>query len=436
MTRNKKASGLTHSLMTLALAAATATTSVAAFADDGSKFKLYMRSGIGASADGGDQVCYKAAGAPSKYRLGNECDTYAAVRLFKDVYKDDATGAKFQVKTEVIYQSDQSTDWEAISAAGGGSSSDRIVIRRFNVSGTDVIEALPGATVWAGKEFIDRQNVHINDFFYWDPKGPGAGIRNIDVGVGKLSVAWLRSGTSEGTSATAGDYNQAGNNYDIRLSKIALAEGMSMEVGANIGVVSNGTTSGDDLAATEEGNGGNLFTLNIMNDDLMGVKNKLIIQKGSDGMINSSNSGNLNTSLEGSMFRVIDTGTFKMGSATEAQFVAIYENNERAGDTGYKWLSAGIRPVVQWGGHSSTAFELGYDKVTPEAAGSDSATLTKFTVAQQFSAGSKFFSRPAIRFFATYAKWNEEGVNSNAGGVTQTDTTSGISFGAQTEVWF
>lgn len=44
-------------------------------------FKGYARSGIGWTGSGGEQQCFRATGAQSKYRLGNECETYAELKL-------------------------------------------------------------------------------------------------------------------------------------------------------------------------------------------------------------------------------------------------------------------------------------------------------------------------------------------------------------------
>ncbi|WP_221801357.1 maltoporin [Oceanobacter mangrovi] len=413
-------------------ALALAVTAAAAFpaVADENPFHLYFRSGIGSAVDGGDQVCYKAQNAPAKYRLGNECETYAAVRLIKGL---DVEGAgKFKVTTEMIYETDQNTDWEQIN--GDTSSADRLAIRRFNVAGTDVIEALPGATLWIGKEFVDRQNVHINDFFYWDPKGPGVGLRDIDVGFGKVGVSWLRNGSTNATDDGGDAGNYVNNTYDIRLSKVALTDKVSAEFGLTLG-----STSGTKrLSYDGNDNSGSLVTVNFMFSDVLGGSNKLTLQHAKDGMIADANTGNQNGSLEGDFFRIIDSGIVAIGDQTEAQFVAIYEdkNDDKAATEGYTWTSFGIRPVVQWGGYSSTAFELGYDLVDPKADGLKTASMTKFTVAQQFSAGSKFYSRPSLRLFATFAKWDDAGANSNAGGVTPEHATQGISFGAQTEVWF
>lgn len=56
----------------LALAIGAVLSSASAMAVD---FHGYARSGIGWTNDGGEQQCHKLAGAGSKYRLGNECET-------------------------------------------------------------------------------------------------------------------------------------------------------------------------------------------------------------------------------------------------------------------------------------------------------------------------------------------------------------------------
>ncbi|HAJ5786453.1 TPA: carbohydrate porin, partial [Escherichia coli] len=44
-------------------------------------FHGYARSGIGWTGSGGEQQCFQTTGAQSKYRLGNECETYAELKL-------------------------------------------------------------------------------------------------------------------------------------------------------------------------------------------------------------------------------------------------------------------------------------------------------------------------------------------------------------------
>ena len=133
-------------------------------------FHGYMRSGIGATAGGGDQACFQAAGAPAKYRLGNECETYAEIGLGHEAWKEGEQS--FYIDSMIAYKSDQANDWEATDSDGGsafnnGTSS----IRQFNVQAKNFLPALPGATLWAGKRYYKRNDVHINDYYYWDVSG-------------------------------------------------------------------------------------------------------------------------------------------------------------------------------------------------------------------------------------------------------------------------
>ena len=50
------------------------------------EFAGYLRSGLGTSVNSGPQSCFQLPGAPSKYRLGNECEQYAELELRQDLY--------------------------------------------------------------------------------------------------------------------------------------------------------------------------------------------------------------------------------------------------------------------------------------------------------------------------------------------------------------
>ena len=61
--------------------------------------------------------------------------------------------------------------------------------------------------------------------------------------------------------------------------------------------------------------------------------------------------------------------------------------------------------------------------------------LRKFTIAPQIGAGRKFFSRPVLRLFATYANWSS-GLRGFVGGVPYEGRTGGFTYGVQAETWF
>ncbi len=102
----------------------------------------------------------EATGAQSKYRLGNECETYAELKLGREVWKEG--DKSFYFDTNVAYSVSQQNDWESTSPA----------FREANVQGKNLIEWLPGSTIWAGKRFYQRHDVHMIDFYYWDISGP------------------------------------------------------------------------------------------------------------------------------------------------------------------------------------------------------------------------------------------------------------------------
>jgi maltoporin len=83
---------------------------------------------------------------------------------------------------------------------------------------------------------------------------------------------------------------------------------------------------------------------------------------------------------------------------------------------------------------ASLAFEAGLDH-TRSGTGRYEGWLEKFTLAPQFGAGRKFFSRPVLRTFVTYANWSD-GLRGFVGGVPYSDKTQGFTYGVQAETWW
>lgn len=54
-------------------------------AADAFEFNGYLRSGIGGATSGGNQSCFQLPGAPTKYRLSNECEQYAELGIRYDL---------------------------------------------------------------------------------------------------------------------------------------------------------------------------------------------------------------------------------------------------------------------------------------------------------------------------------------------------------------
>ena len=439
----------------LAVAVAAGIMSVQAMAVD---FHGYARSGIGWTGSGGEQQCFQATGAQSKYRLGNECETYAEIKLGQEVWKEG--DKSFYFDTNVAYSVAQQNDWEGTDPA----------FREANVQGKNLIEWLPGSTIWAGKRFYQRHDVHMIDFYYWDISGPGAGIENIDLGFGKLSLAASRSQEAGGSYAFSSQniYDRtkdtANDVFDVRLAQLATNTDGMLELGVDYG---RANTTDDYSLADGASKDGWMFTAEHTQSMLKGY-NKFVVQYATDSMTTQGkglNQGSYGSSTDvdnngnkvannfinnnGSLVRILDHGAISLGDKWDLMYVGMYQNLDMDNDLGTEWYTVGIRPMYKWTPIMSTLMEIGYDNVKSQQTG-DRNSQYKITLAQQWQAGDSIWSRPAIRVFATYAKWDEEwGYVKNGNDVTKyaAATNSGISttsrgdsdewsFGAQMEIWW
>ncbi|HCR3984181.1 TPA: maltoporin [Kluyvera ascorbata] len=414
-------------------------------------FHGYARSGIGWTGSGGEQQCFQATGAQSKYRLGNECETYAEIKLGQEVWKEG--DKSFYFDTNVAYSVAQQNDWEATDPA----------FREANVQGKNLIEWLPGSTIWAGKRFYQRHDVHMIDFYYWDISGPGAGIENIDLGFGKLSLAATRSQEAGGSYIfTSNDiyskYKDTANDvFDVRLAGLETNPDGVLELGVDYGRANK--TDGYSFAdgATKDGW---MFTAEHTQSMLKGY-NKFVVQYATDamttqgkGLSQGSFTGNdydkdaeigavdNKINNNGDMWRVLDHGAISLGEKVDLMYVGMYQNIDRDDGNGTKWWTVGVRPMYKWTPIMSTLMEVGYDNVKSQKTG-DTNNQYKITLAQQWQAGDSIWSRPAIRVFATYAKWDEKWGYDN--GIAYKDTSAKTysrgdndewSFGAQMEIWW
>lgn len=404
-------------------------------------FHGYARSGIGetVSGSGGDQACFKAKGAPAKYRLGNECETYAELELGQQLYKQG--DASYYFDSMIAYQTNQTNDWEPLNQSSSGSPT--AAVRQFNIQGKNVIKSLPGATLWVGKRYYRRFDVHIDDYYYWDVSGPGAGIENIDVGKGTLNFAVTRNTDNALKADGTVDKNvQVANDvFDLRWAGIPVNPDGKLTLGVDFGRATQTkaqNTSGTVVNNLQNKNGV-MVTVQHQQDDFLGGYNRVALQYAKDGMIGTGHNNSLNS---GNMIRLVEQGVVNFTPTVNMMFSAIYERDNLDQDKGKTWISFGARPEYHWSSLMATAVEVGYDHVKPQD-GSTSAYLEKVTVAQLWTAGKAFFARPQLRLFATFAHWNGNDYNAaNYGAADPTGNavldgkSNGITVGAQMEVWW
>jgi len=432
---------LTLRKLPIAVAVAVGTLSAPTMAVD---FTGYARSGIGWTGSGGEQQCFQATGAQSKYRLGNECETYAELKLGQEVWKEG--DKSFYFDTNVAYSVAQQNDWEATSPA----------FREANVKGKNLIDALPGSTIWAGKRFYQRHDVHMIDFYYWDISGPGAGLEDVDLGFGKLSFAATRSSEAGGSYTFSSDRirdfatSTANDVFDVRLAGLETNTDGVLELGVDYGRANARADYRLEDGASKDGW---MFTAEHTQSMLKGY-NKFVLQYATDALTSQGKGVPQGTSLNnnGDMYRILDHGAISLAERWDLMYVAMYQNIDLDNNRGTEWYTVGVRPMYKWTPIMSTLLELGYDNVKSQQAGERNGQY-KVTLAQQWQAGDSIWSRPALRLFATYAKWDEKWGYSkdNAGDLTtfaSADSTGNgiltnsrgnndeVTFGAQMEIWW
>ena len=425
-------------------------------------FHGYGRSGIGSAGAGGNQVAFQAVDAATKYRLGNETDTYGEIVLGAELFNNGEQS--FYLNSLMAFGIDQENDWEGTEPA----------FREFNVQGKGVVAFAPEATLWAGKRYYKRKDVHISDFYYMGHAGPGAGIENINLGFADLSLAWIRSTTSfdyynSAAAAMANNNKQtfkvSQNIIDVRLDGIQTNHNGTLMLGANYASGSPDSEFQGGWKRTDAGEAeqltsvkksdmeerGYMLSLEHTQVSFLGDNsfNKFILQYAADAMtIGALGSNGTGVSalksdkLSGNkLYRILDHGSVSLSDDIDMMYQAMFTSisYKESGKKDQNWISLGIRPMYYWNDIMSTAIEVGFDNVT-NAVGEDdnkdkTSQLAKLTLAQQWSAGRGSFARPQIRVFGTYAKWNDDS-KGHIGGKAYNDDTSGFTFGVQMEAWW
>ncbi|VTM60334.1 maltoporin [Klebsiella pneumoniae] len=67
--------------------------------------------------------------------------------------------------------------------------SDEVNLKKAYVGVTNVLESNPNAYIWAGRDFHQRPQQGINDYFWMNHDGQGAGVKNFDIGGVQFDVA-------------------------------------------------------------------------------------------------------------------------------------------------------------------------------------------------------------------------------------------------------
>ncbi len=406
----------------------------------------YFRESAAFNSKGGGQVCFQLPGSDFKARLGNECDHYLEVSLSE-------TG-KFQSiewKYEFMPAYFQSNASQAQNTLENPYSNQNTVFVQQNWAGLKFND-WGGATLWAGRRYFRRHDVHSLDWFYWNP-GQGniaVGIEDVNLGgFGKLAITGYRMDASKSPNLTRGVYMVP----EIRVYDIPVNPKGTLEIGIDLALANDqkipgaapGTTVdalGQDRAGTSP-----LFTIQHNQSGIFGGSNTLAFQYGTGAFAKESGDGPGQIIAGGTkddkQWRIIEHLVFNPIPEVSGALVLVYQDKSTAGtsNNGRKIFTGELRPAYHLTDWFKLAADVFYQSIDVKnaAAGTGKPSLTKLTVAPTFVLGRGYYSRPELRFFVTYASWNDAAVTANGGPLANGafgTSKSGTTFGAQLETWF
>ncbi|WP_085595038.1 MULTISPECIES: carbohydrate porin [unclassified Pseudomonas] len=343
------------------------------------EFAGYLRSGLGTSVNSGGQSCFQLPGAPSKYRLGNECEQYAELELRQDLYTlEDGSVLSIDGMASLNNRYDRNLTFQ------GENGSARMPQMYAQWS---KLPSLNGGSLWAGRRYYKRNDIHISDFYYWNQSATGGGVEDVRIGDLKYSYAFSRKDNLY--------QKQAVTRHDFNVAGFQSNPGGELELGLSY------LEKPDRRGA----HNGWAITTQHVQQGFLGGKNKLALQYGEGPGTGLGYTGDSYLDDSNKSYRLVEFFDWQLSPGFGGQFEAVYQKDIRPDGQDQSWISLGVRPAYAITEQFKLVAEFGHDQV--EAPGG-TRKLSKFTFAPTWSPkGPEFWARPEVRLYYTYASWNE-----------------------------
>ncbi len=436
----------------------------------------YARSGVGRSSEGGEQVSFgvvdlAGAGSPG-FRLGNEVDNY--MELGVDVRAYEKAGTTFKLHARPTFREWYNERDASANTSGGNSGNNvnqKVLLRETWGEATGIFgsgsDAFKDATVWVGRRFYQRHDVHMVDYYFWNNSGDGCGLEGVNLGFAKFHYAYIQQDFGNINSFKLTD--NAGNaigpshpysdphgelvmtSHDFRLTDIETNTNGSFSLGLQLQKTANKTNN------TGNRNGGWRVDAMHKQGGILGGDNTVAVNYSVGSPVwgwYSYERDDKNKAWE-----VLDQFFIQPSKQFGMCVFGIYRNRNVVTDavsTGTKGTQKsfmlGARPMWFFTEHFSVAAEVGYEQqkstdwFTPAVGGVEAGYvttkhLTKETLSAVWSPQSSWWSRPQLRVFVTNAQWDTSGTQNPWNGAYSptnfaADKKSGMTYGAQVEAWW
>jgi maltoporin len=380
----------------------------------------YLRLGTGAGIKNQSDTCFGLAGPGLTYKLGNECNKYAGIGFKNELAVDRA---QFTVSAGVKYAkgpTETGKEWDLSYAY-------------VEAQGMDF---LPEAQFWVGKRAVAGWDVLINGTKYTELDGTGAGVQNIDVGIGQLALTYLR----RETTPFPGYSTASLLNAELKIDEINLGGSLRL------------LTSVVNSEEVNARNGQALTLQHVQQDFLkLGGYNTVWLQaaQGAAGLNGgfakaydnpwalrdnwvptdfSEKTWTIRTTGKKS-WRVADAMVWQAGKLSG--MVAAHVQSDQ--DSGYKTSSRSFGGRLVYGVTQNVKLLAELGQSTKKPTGSDRQSLSKFTLATALSAGPGLWDQPELRLFYTHARWNAAAAKDMRNNLPAGGRSSGNRYGFEVE---
>jgi maltoporin len=223
-------------------------------------FSAYVRAGFQFNGNGGGgnfNFNLPNWAGFGRERLGNENDTYMELTWMQAHMlgdSPDVMDVSMTFTPAIRYVQSRASFTGSHGGVENSGNDFDFVLRQAFLEMKNVFKGAPEITFWGGQRFYDRFDTHPDDYFWLDTSGYGIGVYNIDVGIGKLWLAWLGGLNDSFVSPSIGSFFK--HTFDVRLKDISLGDFGNLAL-VLIGNVEKGGT----FTQTYDGTTGNMISI-------------------------------------------------------------------------------------------------------------------------------------------------------------------------------
>ncbi|MEH0665582.1 carbohydrate porin [Vibrio scophthalmi] len=345
---------------------------------------------------------------------------------------NEANGGEVQLAK--IFQADNGAKWDLVFMVDDWNndqwgSSGGVNLKKMYAGVTNIFESQPELYMWAGRDFHQRPQQGLNDYFWMSHDGQGAGFNNLNLGGVKLDMGFVGAVDSED-----GALGNDSGRYAITSKLHGINAGIgNLDLYANYGFASD--EAGDDVKNETAWQVGAVLGLGSSNKLVMkyadGADNSAFDLAGDKQVFYASVEGGYKASEQFIIDYLVSYKDISGGDVKATNDVNADEINKDV--TEYAVI---VRPQYQWDDVHSTWLEAGY--AIEDYGNGDENSGWKLTLSQNVSLGGLPWSRPMLRFYATVGDVDRNVQNFNDLGSVEVDnvTYDTVAVGAMFEAWW